>query len=865
MDLRYEYYLDDQNMFYSPHNSRKDTTKLRLIDLPSGWKSSFSSDDYWNYVINPMIGFPPQGWKIHVSCQIDELQNVLDTVSKVLFGMNVSFKFVRTEWDYFTTNSKYGDRSGSGKFITIYPPTEYVFETLLDLLTDVLKEFKMGPYILSDERWGESNVYYRYGAFLELRDRNSNLCILDQFGSLILDKREPYYQIPSFIKVPSKILKMEEKMFSNNNDIGKLSNYEIKDSLHFSNGGGVYEAISKLDNKNVVIKEGRPNAGLDTIKQDGYTRIENEFRNLLKLATVDSVVNVYDHFVSWENNYLVEENIDGGQLYSWIAVNYPFMNNSETALRKYRDQAINILHQLIKGVQKIHEQGIGIVDLSPMNVLLLKNSMQIKFIDFECAGFVDEKYVSNLQTPGFATSLAKTRRQQDLFALLRIAIFLFYPSANVQDLNIENEVFIDHWIKKRFGEEVSEILDTLEKNAYQHIPILSQSKKKAISDIGDSLELNLANDLPKSVKLLRNGILKNLDLNSEALIGGDIRQFENAGGKLNVLTGSFGVIMALQRTGKLPVGLNHWLKKFGTKEKITSLPSGLFNGTAGIAGVLYDTGNIELAKNILDEIKIDKINNISLFSGLSGIGMEFLGLGKAMNKQSYYEKAEKIAFRVIELFKQNIEIVSIDPDFVNAGLMDGWSGGSLFLIMLYRATNDVMWLSWAEKLMDRDLENCKTDSSGILNVDDGARFLPYLLGGSIGVAVVLLELSKVSKNSKYKKLFEQTNGLQNSKCCYNPGLFRGYTGFLLYNQILNNYLKLPPLNGMDRLFDTLRIALIQRDDVYLLPGDYGYRYSGDVFSGSSGTLLTLAFINSDNWYHWLPIPEIAIQSFLLCS
>ena len=58
--------------------------------------------------------------------------------------------------------SKGGDRILTGKFITIYP-NEGEFIPLLDELHSALSNQPRGPYILTDKRWKNGNVYYRYG------------------------------------------------------------------------------------------------------------------------------------------------------------------------------------------------------------------------------------------------------------------------------------------------------------------------------------------------------------------------------------------------------------------------------------------------------------------------------------------------------------------------------------------------------------------------------------------------------------------------------------------------------------------------------------------------------------------------------
>ena len=122
---------------------------------------------------------------------------------------------------------------------------------------------------------------------------------------------------------------------------------------------------------------------------------------------------------------------------------------------------------------------------------------------------------------------------------------------------------------------------------------------------------------------LRQGMIAELG-DSDKLINGDIRQYEMKDGVFNVLTGSYGAILSLMRTGDVPLEVRAWSEKYARTEKIRKLGSGLFTGKAGIAGILIELGDQEIALELLDEINIDKeTNDISLLSGLAGIGLSF--------------------------------------------------------------------------------------------------------------------------------------------------------------------------------------------------------------------------------------------------
>ena len=93
-------------------------------------------------------------------------------------------------------------------------------------------------------------------------------------------------------------------------------------------------------------------------------------------------------------------------------------------------------------------------------------------------------------------------------------------------------------------------------------------------------------------------------------------------------------------------------------------------------------------------------------------------------------------------------------------------------------------------------------------------------------------------------------------CCYNSGLFRGYAGFLLFSSLIEQEYGIIDEKKTLTLLNTMQMYVIDTGQEVMLPGDYGYRLSGDLFSGASGVLLALEAIRGRSWKNWFPlIPE----------
>ena len=220
------------------------------------------------------------------------------------------------------------------------------------------------------------------------------------------------------------------------------------------------------------------------------------------------------------------------------------------------------------------------------------------------------------------------------------------------------------------------------------------------------------------------------------------------------------------------------------------------------------------------------------------------------------EKAINVAGIIKKVFSSNVDIYSKDPDFFSKGLFDGWSGATIFFNALYTVTRNKEWLNYAEDMMSRELDSCTLDDEGILHIEDEQRLLPYLAGGGVGVAIALLSLAKQTNNEFYFKKFEQTLPLSSTICCYNSGLFRGYAGFLLFSSLIEQEYGIIDEKKTLTLLNTMQMYVIDTGQEVMLPGDYGYRLSGDLFSGASGVLLALEAIRGRSWKNWFPlIPE----------
>lgn len=868
MDMRYMEFLSPGKLFYelaaqNPQKNDIEDYVIQSIDLDN-WISEKEID--WQYCINKHEKMPKQGWKIHISTELSEAQKTLDNVVPYLIKNNISFKYVPNEKQLLFKNSKNGDRASTGKFITIYPANVDLFLELLNVLEELTKDLHKGTYILNDKRWKDSNVYFRYGAFVAMylnKDGQKIPAIEKPDGTLVEDLRVPYYEVPDFIEEPDVIKKMSEKVDLDleNEDTSKFDEYEVSSALHFSNGGGVYKV--EKNGETFVMKEGRYGAGLDRHKVDSYKRIKNEADNLKKLNQKFYTTEIYDYFEVWENNYLIEEYIDAISLMDYVAQNFPFSERENKV--EYTENMIKVLDQLIEALNDLHANNIALGDLQPSNVLVL-DDFSIKLIDLETATTPKSEYSPALMTPGYVTEKAKTFEAADWYALLKIARFLFLPIENLADLSIDIEVNQDIWIEENFGISALKKINSIKSKTDETIQILKKDAKLTIPP--EKIELK---SIDSTIEGLRKGIISNLDISSKSLIHGDIRQFTEKLGGVSISNGGFGGIMALERSGELPDVVYKWVDSIldntllTTNEFIQEMPIGLFNGLSGISSVLYDIGYEKKSLEILSKIplKEDLNQDLTLYSGLAGVGLNYLSFYTITKDEQYLEKATSIGRLIVKAFNNDTQLYTLDVFGMPHGLLNGWSGISLFILHLSLYSNDLKMKKIALDMLEKELnENIEIDEKlGLAQIKEYSlgykRVVPYLGEGAAGIALTMLEFSKHFPNFMNTEKRELTKKLLNVTDLYSTfasGIFRGAGGMIILANA-NNTFKF----NHDSLNTTIKALgnylLYKKDQGILSPGEYGYRLSLDLQTGNSGLILALNDIGKNKWNSWIPIPK----------
>ena len=849
--VAYMKYTSDNSMYYEKQPTSIDD-EYTVDGINDKWKV-VKEDAVWTYYYIPYILQPIQGWKIHISTTLDEAQSILERISKTLITYEIPFKHIKSSRALRDMYSKNGNRISSGKFITIYPQGEEFLE-LIDILEKDLEGFRKGPYILTDKQWKDSNIYFRYGAFKKILSPSGELCLIDADNNLTPDVRKPQYYVPPFVKVPKKLSNADVKPDVCVNKENRLQNYKINNALRFSNSGGIYKGNRIKDGITCIIKEARAEIGFDGANHSAAQRLENEYIALNKLKNIDGIVNVIDYFKVWDNTFLVEEFVEGIELAQWIAKNYPFSLNDDT--EGYLKKIIEIMNSLKNIIYLMHKAGVAMCDLQTRNVLIDEN-LKVTLIDFEIATFPESEELTGMATKGFFHRLNKKAAEKDWYSLNRIMQFCLLPIGAVTDLDMELNRVHCHWIRDNFGKDMYQYFVDYQKECCKHLSNVRDIFKETYSMEDRRNKLTVTHyDIDSIKKGLINGLIENCHVEWNSLINGDIRQFETDCGEFNLLTGGFGAILALKKNNTFPEPLNQWIKHCMDIIFIRDYNDGFLSGRAGIVAALYECGYreqaLQLAHLVLNKYNRDSFD-LTLRSGLSGIGLMFIALYTETKEMQYLEEAKKIASNITHKMESGKPLTTTDWDSVDVGLSDGFSGISLFYSLLYKVTEDETYIQFSKLLIDKDSENATvSERDGSLQTIDKKkiRLLPYLSNGSIGLGIAISVYHQVKKQNDFQSELDAIMKVAEYRCCYDAGLFDGAGGFFVLVSIAKENDK---TNIIQKSIEKLKLLLINKQNNYYVPGKYIFKLSSDMYSGSAGVILALQTSQSKNCLFWLPM------------
>ncbi|MBK3559848.1 class III lanthionine synthetase LanKC [Streptomyces sp. MBT56] len=837
---------------------------------PEGWTRSRRGD--WLSYSPDGLRLPAQGWKIHVSAALDNAASVLERVTAHCLEHRLAFKCIPNAGLLALRNAKYADRAGSGKFITVYPPSEEAFPEVCTALMQLL-EGEHGPYILSDLRCGNGPVHTRYGAFAARfcsgPDGRPVPAVADPQGRLVPDDRGPAFRVPSWVTPPGFLMPhLEARAAVGLADLP----YSVEKALHFSNGGGVYLGRDTRTGEQVVLKEARPHAGLAADGADAVARLERERAALEQLAGLDCVPDVRDVFQVGDHHFLVLQYIPGTTLNTVFARRFPLARQhpSPELLAEHAAWAEELYGQVERAVEAVHERGIVISDLHMSNVMVDEEAGRIVLLDFEAASPAAERRRQIVANPAFVAPADRRGTDIDRYALACLRLALYLPLTTLFGIDRTKAAGLAQDIARAFPvtEEalrpaVEEILrdvrDAGEAGA-RLAPAAASGTTPASasgrdsgkasasgrdSDTASASASGLASaspadlrDWPRARDALARAITASCTPErDDRCFPGDIAQFATATGGQSFAYGAAGVLHALHETGAPPCApAEDWLLRHA-KDPASGSPLGFYDGLTGIAWTLHRIGRTAEAADLLRVILDQPLEGLApgLHNGYAGIGLAFDDLARTASATD----APALSAAAARCTALAVRALTDGPPSPRTGLLHGASGIALLLIRRYATTGDTALLDLAAAALRRDLERCRAGDDGSLLVVEGKRLMPYVGSGSAGIAAVIDAYLAQRPDPELETAGRALLPAALSAFYVQPGLLRGSAGLLLH-------LAATPLcdpadrqRAIDRHTDLLGSHALTYGGGLAFPGEQLMRLSMDLATGTAGALLAL--------------------------
>ncbi|MFG2191400.1 class III lanthionine synthetase LanKC [Streptomyces sp. NPDC048639] len=895
MNQGYAVFCDADRTFYdAPHRLQSATGgtgrgapyEVAQREAPRGWQRHRSGD--WLAFRPQRSELPAQGWKIHVSACLDNAEKVLAAVWDYCVPRSIAFKFMPSRYLLHTRNAKYADRAASGKFITVYPSDDTQCRVIAEEL-DALLAGEPGPYILSDLRWNDGPVYLRYGSFTERNAyENGELkpAVENAEGVLVPDRREPVFHIPEWVTPPDFLAPhLAARAATTTSGIP----YAIERALHFSNGGGVYEGRDTRTGEKVVLKEGRPHAGLAADGADAVTRLEREKTALEQLSGLGCTPEVRDWFTLGDHSFLVLEHIEGRPLNSFFARRHPLIESDPgpDRLAEYTDWALRIHRLVEEAVEAIHGRGVVFNDLHLFNIMVSEDESSVVLLDFEAAAQAAEGRRQVIANPGFVAPADRRGFDVDRYALacLRIALFLPLTSlfavdrtkaAHLADIAAEQfpvpRAFLDAAVAEIIrevsppktpveGAEEAGAVRALQGEAVragapradaaraEDGPREGQAEgqgEEGRAGGGRYLPVHPA-DWPRSRDSMVEAILASATPEREdRFFPGDIAQFATPGGGASFGYGTAGILHALAETGGTTCPeAEEWLLR-ATKDPASGTPLGFYDGLSGIAWTLDRLGHTQRAHELATAVASQDWDGMAtdLHSGLSGIALALDALAESTGDEALRVRARECARLVAgkaagKAQGDGVTAPGGGSTRPRAGLLHGASGEALLHLRLFERTGDEELLDLAADALRRDLARCVQSAGGTLQVDEGWRTMPYLGAGSVGIGMVLDDYLAHRADADFETARHEIVRAAQATFYAQPGLFRGAAGMVLHLSRTTTGGPGTQPGDVRRQIDCLSWGAVPYRGRLAFPGEQMMRLSMDLSTGTAGCLLAL--------------------------
>jgi hypothetical protein len=848
IDMSFLFADDD---FYELWDSGDPGARYSPRGMPVDWTGrDVGPWTFWRY---PGARSPDQGWKVHVSSSLANAQAVLEVVSAVCVEFCVPFKHLTGRAFFLHAHAKHADRVQSGKFCALYPQDAERSRAIMTRLATDLAGID-GPYVLTDRRFADSTcVSYRYGGFAP-RSRVTGDGIRVPImrtpdGDEIDDERRPEFHLPPGVTDPFR----QARTTSGRGEIA-FHGYSFLEVLRHANTGGAYR-FRAPDGEIVFVKEARAHNGYAPDGTDAKALLAAEYLTLRVVharapGLCPRPVELFGH---WEHTYLATEFVPGMSLYRWMSTHNPAIRAGEraAAFAEYHERCLALLDRLADQLRRLHDLGFVFVDLSPANVLV-DDDDRPRLVDFEVAQRCDDVRLI-MGTPGYLPSGARAIARRDPVevdrrGLANLALLLVFPLHDVIDRDpaalghLRADLAVTAPVPPRLWEWACHGRPPYADPQPRDTRADPVTELRELADrTADTLTAMARPDHPDRV-YPTNPL--GLSTNCRALAAG-----------------TAGVLHALHRAGRPidPVVVRR-LRDDSLAAVHTTAP-GLLFGTAGIAGVLAELGEVAAAETLLDAAADHPLNagSATLGGGAAGTALALL----AAYCRSGEQRRLDAAVRLLDGIPDGDAIEATLSGDHPTGLVGGRPGVALALYYLGRLTGDTAAPARGLRLLRDELAHGVPTPVRALSFrfsHTDRRVVPYLYVGSAGYVEVLSRYLAHDPDQEFDASVRcvATGGTEpdveldapaalaytlhacTSRFTALPGLFPGLAGLAMTLADAGRRLGRPDLvaTAVTSARGLFRYAVPRPDGVAWL-GEPGQRMSTDLWSGSAGVLLAL--------------------------
>ncbi|MEI5101947.1 class III lanthionine synthetase LanKC [Streptomyces sp. PmtG] len=725
------------------------------------------------------------------------------------------------------------DRLTCADLMILHPADEATLVSALRDLTALLEPLP-GPYVPGCLRHRSGPLHVRYAAAEDHRcpadggdaapgdEHELAPALRRPDGTLVPEHRRPVFRCPDWVALPEALRPDLEALHAAPDTPFP---YRGVRALALTTGGGTYRATDAATGEPVVLYEARPYAGLDPRGEDAVARLTRERAALERLAGLDCVPRVRGHHVRAGHHFLAVERVAGTSLAEAAAAAFPLTteDRAEKEAAGYAEWALGVVGRVADALDALRARGVRLGELHPDHIVLrpdggvaltgLGTATDLR--DDRPPAVADEDFAAPAGLRGAAATA-------HLLDVLRLWLLLPLPARGTPALRaLTRAVDQLYPVPPGFGATLSTRLAAgTRAEGRDHAGRLAAAHPDWPA-LRDSLVAGLhAMATPERADRLFPGTP-----NGPASLGGPSFGY-----------GAAGVLYALHRVGaQVPDAYVTWLADAAERDRDPR--PGLYDGLHGVALTLDLLGHRDRALAVLDRSRaLDaRVVRPDLAGGRAGIALNSLRFAALTGDTALHDAALRAAHDLAGLLTEGPPAPrpGTPPPY---GLLHGASGIALLFLHLYEETGSARHLELAERALGYDIARCATGADGALTLFDGTHHLPYLHGGSAGLAFPLRALLRHRPDEGRAALLAAVRHTCRAVYVRNAGLLRGRAGGLAVLAALDG-----PGDREAIRTQVRRLAWHARSHRGHLafPGFRTRRLAADLATGTAGVLLAL--------------------------